>query len=114
MSNELYLLRFQALLLSHRCHYSQWSNQRNDRRHDEAYQILLQGVLSCHRTEKLIKKKRKVYTHAVLIFNEKGLTSAMFCIFGAAIKTTYGVNSADRRIFKACGSTSSIAILPSA
>uniref|UniRef100_A0A1B0BGW9 Uncharacterized protein n=1 Tax=Glossina palpalis gambiensis TaxID=67801 RepID=A0A1B0BGW9_9MUSC len=32
---------------------------------------------------------------------------------GAAIKTTYGVNSAVRNIFKACGSTSSIAILPS-
>lgn len=41
------------------------------------------------------------------------LTSAMLFSDGAAIKTTYGVNSDVRRIFSACGSTSKIAIFPS-
>uniref|UniRef100_A0A1A9ZEB9 Uncharacterized protein n=1 Tax=Glossina pallidipes TaxID=7398 RepID=A0A1A9ZEB9_GLOPL len=49
----------------------------------------------------------------VMFTAAKILTSAIFCRDGAAIKTTYGVNSAVRNIFKACGSTSSIAILPS-
>lgn len=41
------------------------------------------------------------------------LTSAILLSDGAAINTTYGVNSDVRRIFNACGSTSKIAIFPS-
>lgn len=44
---------------------------------------------------------------------EKTLTSARFCSWGAAMKTTYGANSAVRKTLRACGSTSRIAILPS-
>lgn len=41
------------------------------------------------------------------------LTSAILFNEGAAINTTYGVNSEVRRIFRAWGSTSKIAIFPS-
>lgn len=41
------------------------------------------------------------------------LTSAMLFSEGAAINTTYGVNSDVRKIFNACGSTSKMAIFPS-
>lgn len=41
------------------------------------------------------------------------LTSAMLFNEGAAINTTYGVNSDVRKIFSACGSTSKMAIFPS-
>lgn len=41
------------------------------------------------------------------------ITSAMLLSDGAAMNTTYGVNSAVRKIFNACGSTSRIAIFPS-
>lgn len=41
------------------------------------------------------------------------LTSAMLFNEGAAINTTYGVNSDVRKIFNACGSTSKMAIFPS-
>lgn len=41
------------------------------------------------------------------------LTSARFCIKGAAMKTTYGANSAVLSTFNAWGSTSNIATFPS-
>lgn len=44
---------------------------------------------------------------------EVQLTSAMLFKDGAAINTTYGVNSDVRKIFSACGSTSKMAIFPS-
>lgn len=37
----------------------------------------------------------------------------MFCKAGAAMNTTYGENSAVLRTFRACGSTSKMAIFPS-
>lgn len=55
------------------------------------------------------KKKMRRSTH---INEELKLTSDAEWTVGAPIKTTNGANSAHRRIFKACGSTSSIAMRP--
>lgn len=84
---------------------------------DVTYPILWPNVQGCRHTVQITRKKDKFCFIKSMVYEKKKmqkiLTSAMLVKEGAAINTTYGVNSDVRRIFNACGSTSNIAIFPS-